>query len=68
MALDAYSQLATLVSLDSETFRLTHWEIEFVDSVEKSTRAGRMLTSKQAAVIERLWDDVFIHGKRTRHD
>lgn len=59
-------QLAQLVDLDSDTFRLTAWEVEFVDAMEKRTRAGQALTKAMEQTISGLWDQVFIHGKRRR--
>lgn len=58
-------QLADLVDLDSDQYRLTDWEVEFVDSVEKQTRGGRSMSLKQEQIVSRIYDDVFIHGKRT---
>lgn len=57
-------QLAELVDLDSSVYRLSDWEVEFVDSVEKQQRAGRTLSPKQQATISSIHDAVFIHGKR----
>jgi hypothetical protein len=57
-------QLKALVDLDSEEYRLTDWEVEFVDSVEKRTRNGREITPKQEQIISDIYDLVFIHGKR----
>ena len=57
-------QLRDLVELDSDKFRLTSWEVEFVDSCDKQARKGKELTAKQRAVIDGLWDSAFIHGKR----
>ena len=61
-------QLEELVDLDPEQYTLTDWEAEFVDSVEKQVRAGRSLSPKQESVISRIYDDVFIHGKRQKRD
>lgn len=61
-------QLEELVDLDSSVYRLSAWEVEFVDSVEKQTRAGRSLTQRQEQVISNIWDAVFIHGKRHSRD
>ena len=57
-------QLRELVDLDSETYRLTYWEVDFVDSVERQFRISKRITDKQAQVIGKIYDDVFIHGKR----
>lgn len=64
--LSAANQLVELVELDTDAYRLTDFEVEFVDSVEKQTRAGREISPKQAAIISKTWDAVFIHGKRDR--
>ncbi len=57
-------QLDALVDLDSDQYRLSDWEVNFVDSVEKQVRAGRNITPKQAEKISAIYDAVFIHGKR----
>lgn len=57
-------QLKDLVELDSDRFRLTHWEVDFVDSCERQVRDGKELSAKQKQAIDALWDTAFIHGKR----
>jgi hypothetical protein len=57
-------QLTDLVDLDSDRFKLTEWEVDFVSSCDRQVRAGRQPTEKQRAVIDRLWDMVFIKGRR----
>ena len=57
-------QLEALVELDSEEYRLTDWEVEFVDSVERRQRDGKEITPKQSQIISDIYDLVFIHGKR----
>ena len=62
-------QLLELVDLDPESYTLTNWEIEFVDSLEKKCLAeARSMTPKQEAIVSRIYDDVFIHGKRMKRD
>lgn len=61
--LSIFDQLAELVDLGCE-FRLTDWEAEFVDAMEKRVRACRSLTPAMTATISGIWDAVFIHGKR----
>ncbi len=41
--------------LDDESDRLTTWEVEFIDSVNKQ----QSITPSQAAVIERIWAKIF---------
>jgi hypothetical protein len=57
-------QLAELIDLDSETYRLTDWEVEFVDAMDKRTRKGDPLTKAMESTISGIYDQVFIHGKR----
>lgn len=38
--------------------KLTEWEREFVDSVERQIELGRFLSEKQAEVLDRIWDRV----------
>ncbi len=64
MPLTIAVQLVELIELDSSTYRLTDWEIEFVDAMDKHTRAGRPLTKNMEATISGIYDAVFIHGKR----
>lgn len=66
MPLSIADQLAELVDLDSDTHRLTEWEVEFVDAMEKRTRGGEPLTRAMESTISGLYDTVFIHGKRRR--
>lgn len=60
-------QLTELIELDSSNYCLTDWEVEFVDAMDKHTRAGRPLTKSMEQTISGLYDQVFIHGKRRRH-
>lgn len=64
MSLSIADQLAQLVDLDSEAHRLSAWEVEFVDAMEKRTRGGQSLTTNMERTISGIWDAVFIHGKR----
>lgn len=64
MPLTIADQLAELVDLDSATYRLTEWEVEFVDAMDKRTRKGDQLTKAMEATISGIYDAVFIHGKR----
>jgi hypothetical protein len=66
MPITIADQLAELVQLDSEGHRLTDWEVEFVDAMEKRTRAGGALTEAMKSTISGIYDAVFIHGKRGR--
>lgn len=59
-------QLKELAELSSDQFRLTDWEIEFVESCTKQVEQGRTPTPKQAAIVDNLWDMVFIKGKRNQ--
>jgi hypothetical protein len=34
---------------------LTPWEIEFLESIDRQLEAGRTLTAKQAATLEKIW-------------
>jgi hypothetical protein len=57
-------QLAALVDLDSDEYRLTDWEVEFVDAMDKRTRKGDPLTKAMESTVSGIYDAVFIHGKR----
>lgn len=59
-------QLEALVDLDSEQYRLTEWEVEFVDAMDKRTSAGESLTEKMEETISGIYDAVFIHGRKRR--
>ena len=65
MTIPVTEQLEALVDLDSEEYQLTAWEIDFIDSVEKQTRGGKVLSPKQGEIVSRIYDAVFIHGKRS---
>lgn len=67
MSLTIAVQLTELIELDSSNYRLTDWEVEFVDAMDKHTRAGRKLTKSMEQTISGLYDTVFIHGKRRRN-
>ena len=41
--------------LADESDRLTTWECEFLDSVNRQDR----LSDKQAAIIERVWNKIY---------
>lgn len=43
--------------LADESDRMTEWEIDFIDSVNK--QRDRDLSDKQTAIIERIWNKVF---------
>jgi hypothetical protein len=64
MPITTTQQLDDLTNLDSREYRLTDWEVEFVDSVDKQNRAGCVLSDRQKASISKIWDAAFIHGKR----
>jgi len=44
--------------MESDTDKMTAWEMEFTESVYKRS-LSMDYTEKQAAVIERIWDKVF---------
>lgn len=57
-------QLTELIELDSSRHKLTDWEVEFVDAMDRRTRKGDPLTKAMQATISGIYDAVFIHGKR----
>ena len=59
-------QLNDLVRLDSDSYRLSDWEVEFIDAMEKRERGGQTLTKSMESAVGGIWDSVFIHGKRDR--
>ena len=59
-------QLKDLVELDSDSYRLSDWEVEFIDAMEKRERSGHPLTKSMESAVGGIWDSVFIHGKRGR--
>lgn len=54
-----------LVNLDSEQYSLNLWECDFINSIEKQVRLGKTLSEKQKEKVSKLWDDAFIHKKRS---
>jgi len=66
MPLPIIEQLEALVDLDAGEYRLSAWEVDFVDSVERHVRRGGALSAAQQAKISAVYDTVFIHGKRAR--
>jgi hypothetical protein len=64
MTLTIALQLTELIELDSSIYRLTEWEVEFVDAMDKRTRAMKPLTKAMEQTISGIYDQVFIHGKR----
>lgn len=67
MPLTIGEQLTELIELDSSTYRLTDWEVEFIDAMDKRTRGhdgGKNLTKAMESTISGIYDAVFIHGKR----
>lgn len=64
MPLTIAVQLTELIELDSSRHKLTDWEVEFVDAMDKRTRAMKPLTKAMEQTISGIYDAVFIHGKR----
>jgi hypothetical protein len=46
-----------LKELDDHGENLSQWEIDFVESLHGWLRAGRMLSDKQRATLDRIRDD-----------
>lgn len=67
MPLTIAVQLTELIELDSSIYRLTEWEVEFIDAMDRRTRGhdgGKNLTKAMEQTISGIYDQVFIHGKR----
>ena len=64
MTVSIKQQIKDLCDTDSEEFTFSDWEVEFIDSVSKKNIDG--LSEKQKSIISRIWDDAFIHGKKSR--
>lgn len=64
MTISIAQQIKDLCDTDSDEFRFSDWEIDFIESVSKQDASA--LTDKQKAIISRLWDDAFIRGNRKR--
>jgi hypothetical protein len=48
-----------LCDLPSHEFRLSDWEVEFVDSVSRQLDRGSSLSEKQTAKITSIWRKVY---------
>jgi hypothetical protein len=46
-----------LDAIISRGVNLTTWEEEFVESVERQRELGRMLSEKQAEILERIYSE-----------
>lgn len=64
MTHDTDTELSDLVNIDLDQHRLTEWESEFVDSIDRQHRAGKTLSPAQCRCLSEIWDAVYIHGKR----
>lgn len=42
--------------------RMSDWEREFIDSINKQLRDGRTLSEKQVGVLNKIWDKVTEKG------
>lgn len=42
--------------------RLTDWERDFLESIREQIEDGRVLTEKQSAKLDAIWERVTAHG------
>jgi hypothetical protein len=59
--LSAQEMLDALLDLDSSVYRLTNWEINFIDSVDKRPTAWS-ISEKQTEVIRKIYVKAFPKG------
>jgi hypothetical protein len=48
-----------LCALESHDFRLSDWEVEFVDSVARQLTRGATLSEKQVSKVTSIWRKAF---------
>lgn len=48
--------LTLLTDCEERSNRLTDWECQFVDSLQRQIVAGRRPTEKQAARLDEIWE------------
>lgn len=66
MSLPITEQLEALCDLDGSEYRLSDWEVEFIDRMAKQVSRPAPLSPMQERKISEIYDAAFIHGKRGR--
>ena len=57
-------QIDDLNNLSSDEYKLSDWELNFLDSISRQLKLGKTLSEKQNRTVDKIWDDAFIHKER----
>ena len=58
-----YSEYATLLEdCEERSNRLTDWECQFVDSLQRQLAEGRRPTEKQSTRLDEIWEKAIAKG------
>ena len=51
-----------IADCEARESRLSDWERSFIDSIGTQVAAGRTLSSKQAEILDRIWESATSKG------
>lgn len=51
-----------IADCEARESRLSDWERSFIDSISSQIAAGRTLSSKQADILDRIWESATSKG------